>query len=462
MDEIEIVRSLRTEPLPAPETVAQHRDTLRAAIGSDAQGDPVTDGAKRSLTAVDPPAAGLAVSDADRVVRRAGGLLDVDADQHITGHAGDVSEIGVDLGVADGAAGLVVNRLDADQQAADLAGPVVELSRRTNDVGGPKARIRPRRRAAAVAAAAVIVLGAGLVTARLVDGDSGGRSTVAGTPGGSPDGTSAESSAGSADPTITGGECGVELPFDMPVPEGYEGPIVGPGPDALTVPEPSQLVLHSTSTTGSVEVRWPADAHGAELATEATEVRDDLESSSADVIESEPEPGPTGRFTVGDTVTSGNLGAGACESLQLAVADDDPTVASEVAEQILAALLGPGGALGEPAEAAVVDSLSAESVPAAALCDAPAGTEVPPNRSAAISPVAFYPTPQEALVAFLPTQETWPQSGYVELTLPDGTVAYGQPGFGEADLDDGNYVIVAHVIQTTDGWAVDSWESSGC
>jgi hypothetical protein len=48
-------------------------------------------------------------------------------------------------------------------------------------------------------------------------------------------------------------------------------------------------------------------------------------------------------------------------------------------------------------------------------------------------------------------------SGYQQLDLADGTIAYAAP----VDTRDG-YVTVIHLSPSEHGWTVDSWDTSAC
>ena len=67
-----------------------------------------------------------------------------------------------------------------------------------------------------------------------------------------------------------------------------------------------------------------------------------------------------------------------------------------------------------------------------------------------------YPSPTDALSAFLKGQPTFMPRGYVEIRLPDGSLAYG------AQVREGRFVTVVQVVADPGGWRVTRWEASGC
>jgi len=88
-----------------------------------------------------------------------------------------------------------------------------------------------------------------------------------------------------------------------------------------------------------------------------------------------------------------------------------------------------------------------------------------PTISDTIADPVVYPTPTEALEAYVETVDRWPNIGYFELLEPDGTITYGrafEPDPMVAPTPDDGLVIAVSVVPLGDGWAVDAWESSGC
>lgn len=102
------------------------------------------------------------------------------------------------------------------------------------------------RRVATVAAAVTVLVGAAILATGSSDVDRSGD--------GQADVELAASHAFYGAP-----RCGEEPPPDLTIPEGFAGPIAGPGPDSVTQAEPDQLVRHWTSGSNIIELRWYAD-----------------------------------------------------------------------------------------------------------------------------------------------------------------------------------------------------------
>ncbi len=116
-----------------------------------------------------------------------------------------------------------------------------------------------------------------------------------------------------------------------------------------------------------------------------------------------------------------------------------------------------------PAPDLIIDSLTVDSLPTVAMCDAPTGVEPPPNQGRVLNDSIVFPTPMAAFEAIMDAElsDSWfPHSGYVELVVPDEeVVAYAKP-LTEA-LEDG-VVMLVETQRMDDGWAVTRWEGSGC
>jgi hypothetical protein len=111
----------------------------------------------------------------------------------------------------------------------------------------------------------------------------------------------------------------------------------------------------------------------------------------------------------------------------------------------------------------IVDSITADSLPEVVNCQGGPGVGSPPaNRGGEITDGEVLPSPETALEALLARDlgDSWyPQGGYIEMALPDGTTAYAVPFNG--DLNDGAVMLI-EVEQTASGWTATSWEGSGC
>jgi hypothetical protein len=108
--------------------------------------------------------------------------------------------------------------------------------------------------------------------------------------------------------------------------------------------------------------------------------------------------------------------------------------------------------------AMVIDSITVDTIPNVIACQAPDGITPPPFQGGTVTWVGTYPTPTEALAAFLADEVGDPpivRAGYVEMIEPDGSITYG------VDFGDG-FVTLISVTPVDGGWTVDSWDGSGC
>lgn len=250
-------------------------------------------------------------------------------------------------------------------------------------------------------------------------------------------------------PTTAPMTCGDQPPRPIAVPEGFAGPVPGPISAAPHPPEPGQLVMHWTSGSGGIELRWPMDPtvpnpFAAPPGTEGL-VRSPA-TFSAGIRTAQP-------AAAGQTVKYMALGSGiaapeACRVLQLGVFDPDPARV----ESVMAVFSRAPYVSDVPL---VADSRSGDAPPTVVPCNVPAGVAQTPNRSGEGDGTA-YRNPADALSAFLKGQPTLLPRGYLEIRLPDGTLVYG------AQVRDGAFVTVVQVVPSPAGWRVSTWESSGC
>jgi len=337
-------------------------------------------------------------------------------------------------------------------------------------------RRRMGRRAVLGAAASVVLL-AGLAVAAQRTGGSGDPPVAAASdradtveseagpaPGAPGDGGASEGS----EPT-----CGAELPGEVPTPAGYEGPIEGPSPDAPAPPNAGQLVRHWAGSTGTVELRWPADRRWSRLFTVAITDKGVAEEHGTDSvglasIVGEPQRAPSGRLVIEVGMSTRDLEAGMCATFQLMVADRDLTHARQVGSEVYSGLTEPGALFGGPVVPLVTDWTSADAPPHIPPCPGFEDAPYSPYQGGPVADVGSYPRPAEALEAFIATQTgTWTdqfgvevsqalvaENDYTETTLPDGSIAYAHRQ--EAG------VTVVHTVRTAAGWTVDRWDATGC
>lgn len=110
----------------------------------------------------------------------------------------------------------------------------------------------------------------------------------------------------------------------------------------------------------------------------------------------------------------------------------------------------------------IADSITADTLPDVGLCQGGPGVEVPPNQGREISDGKVLPTARGALEAILADElsDSWyPHGDYVEIGLPDGSVAFAVPFDG--DLANGAVMLI-EVAPLAGGWTVTAWEGSGC
>jgi hypothetical protein len=250
-------------------------------------------------------------------------------------------------------------------------------------------------------------------------------------------------------PVVTpSGICGAALPVRVVAPPDFVGPMPGPGPDSTVDASPEQFVEHWTSLQGSVEVRWPPDADGILAAPSA-----EAQRGGASVASIGP-PDADGHYVRHIYFNAPPHQVRWCQVVQVDVRDSDPARADTIVEYIL-------GNAYDIDRRLVANSATADAAPAAITCPVPAGTPASPNRGGTVT-TPTYPTPTDALNAFVTADPTLPQFGYTELTLPDGSTAYGAPKPTSDGFAHGVFVTVIHVSRNEGGWAVDWWDGSGC
>ena len=275
----------------------------------------------------------------------------------------------------------------------------------------------------------------------------------------------------------TASACGSELPFATVLPADFTGPTAGPSPDSPHPAEEGQGLWHWTGRGGSVEMRWPANIEYTEsvewgvnsMGSDTDEVMFvALEGSELDGVP---------QLEANATLPT-DLMDGPCDAVQLSVfaSGEDGSGAELLGasfgitgpEDVKSLILYPN--LPRPRDLnLIVDSLSVETVPDVLECSGgpeAAGFEVPPIETETITDRVVFSTPVGALEGLLggAAAETWPKTGYFELHEPDGSITYGNP-IDDMSADprpENGLVVSVSVVQQEDGWAVDSWSTSGC
>jgi hypothetical protein len=215
---------------------------------------------------------------------------------------------------------------------------------------------------------------------------------------------------------------------------------------------PGQLVVQWTSATGSIAARWPTDPQFQQLVGQSIFLTPEGQASVASSSMSHDLKQTAGGSWYQTIVFGLRNVAPECASLQVDVTDSDR---SRV-EGVTARLANRGLFVSTtPLVAASEDRAIAPTV---LPCNAPAGAPVPPKRGGPVAGGPPYPTPTAALQAFLDADSSLLRNLYLEVRLPDGSIAYAR----ETPARPGSYVTVVHVVQGAGGWSVDGWESSGC
>lgn len=336
---------------------------------------------------------------------------------------------------------------EAESSSAESAGGAADTSATLGPRLTPTAprwaahshRRRPRR--IATAALSIVIVTTGTLVATRWAAQRPGDGQVS---------SSALTNSQTTGPPGSGPACGVISPLDLRIPSAFTGPNRGTAPDSRSRPDADQLVLSWSAPASSIEMRWPADeplSHAVPAQAGPPESAD-----NAMVLIGGPGPNatldPDGRYSSYIVYRIPALPRD-CQTVQFSVVA--PT-ASELASIIgTLRLMTPvtGGQL-------VVEVQSRTNPPDVAPCRAPAGASAPPARTEDVATSSTYGTPADALTAFLATQPTFARRGYVQMNLPDGSVAYGQPSDGDS------FVTVVRVASSAAGWTVRSWAASGC
>ena len=251
---------------------------------------------------------------------------------------------------------------------------------------------------------------------------------------------------GATDTTVEGAvepTCGSQLPRPLDLPDGYQGPQRVPS-------SPGQLVLEWTSATGSIVARWPPDPQFQQLMGQPASTPDGQPSvGSSGTFEGRPTQ--NGRYRRTSVFTLRNV-VSECRAIQIDVEDRDAAAVEDgIARPSNRGLFISTVPL-------VVAAEARSGAPTAVACNAPAGVAEPPNRGGRVGPGPAFAAPADALKAFVDADSSLSRNGYLELRLPDGSIAYAK----EQPEQPGSYVTIVHVVRTGAGWSVDRWEASGC
>lgn len=262
--------------------------------------------------------------------------------------------------------------------------------------------------------------------------------------------------------------CNGELPVVIELPDDFVGPVSGPSPQASDPLEYGQLAVHWTGRDGSVEIRWPTDLEYRGENVEPTGTPENVSfiaflTGGPEVFGDNPHgfPDPEPGSLDSDWV------ANDCHVAQLTVFG--PADSTSASVEIVSgpnsdpSVLGLAPTLSRPGEdQLVIETRTVEIVPEVVACQGPSEEA---TISDSIADPVVYPTPTEAVAAYVETVDRWPDVGYVEFLEPDGTITYGRAFELDpmsAPTPDDGLVIAVSVVPLADGWAVDSWESSGC
>ena len=317
---------------------------------------------------------------------------------------------------------------------------------------------RPRRRALVLAAAAVVasvVVGGAVRGARPSDDENVSASL-------------SDNSTVTSPGVEPGLACGDVLPVEIDAPNGFRGPIEGPGGDWPTPPSDDQLVRSWSTATDTIELRWPAPGDPEKVASEHGGVVIEEVPSATAVVTPHPRPVPSDRHAVSIAVSADVLGAGACRSLQLSIAATTPERALDVASLVHRSLVGRGGTFMPPVEPLVVETTTADELPDVPPCKAPAGVPHSDYVGGDVAGLGVFDTAARALRAFLDSkmttsddvfgrpeaQPTIADTGYTAAAMPDGAVAFVRR--------EGAGVVVILAVPVAGGWTIDRWHATGC
>ena len=311
-----------------------------------------------------------------------------------------------------------------------------------HDLDLPREPRRPRRLVATMTMAAAVIAGV-TATVVLIERDRPSATTQVAT---QPAPTEALRPPDTTEVLGSEPTCGSQLPRPVDVPDGYRGP------ERVASSVPGQLVVQWTSATGRIEARWPADPQYQQLAGGTIAPTPDGQASVARASTSqEVQQTASGTYHRSTVFGLRNV-ASECRSLQVDLMDNDR---SRV-EAATARLANRG--LFVSTTPLVTGSENRAVAPAVIPCNPPAGAPVPPKRGGPVTGGQTHPTPTAALQAFLDADPSLLRDQYLEIRLPDGSLAYAREAPARPDV----YVTVIHVVQTAGGWSVDRWESSGC
>lgn len=262
--------------------------------------------------------------------------------------------------------------------------------------------------------------------------------------------------------------CNGELPVPVELPEDFDGPMSGASPQASEPLEDGQLALHWTGRDGSVEIRWPTDLTYRDADVEPTGTPANVSfivfgTGGPEVFGDNPHGFPDSELVSSESDWIAND----CHVAQLTVFGPAGSTAASVeivsGPESESSVLRLAPTLARPGEnQLVIGTQTVEVLPEVVACQ---GSSDETTLSDTISDPVAYPTPTEALEAYVETVDRWPNGGYFEFLEPDGTITYGMPFEADpmvAPTPDDGLVIAVSVVPVGDGWAVDAWESSGC
>lgn len=266
-------------------------------------------------------------------------------------------------------------------------------------------------------------------------------------------------------PTTQSYLCDANPAIRVLVPGATNGPTVGPAPGTAPVGD-EQRAIHWTGTEGTVELRWPARqpplyndgtavtstlAASELISAERTEIdahpvqdRDDPGTMfDPDVIIERPQPGTPRPVAP-------------CDLLELTVITDDGHWRSGLRA------VGSDGDLEAAYELVNLQPRIIERRPVgvapdtAIRCQGSDRFGTPPNRTGGPDRSLSGPQPADVLMRYLATTPTAQQSGYVEMTEPDGSLTYGVDPSGDG------WTTLVFVARDGDNWYLDGWTASGC
>jgi hypothetical protein len=236
--------------------------------------------------------------------------------------------------------------------------------------------------------------------------------------------------------------CGSQLPLQLDIPDGYSGPA------AMATSDPGQLALMWTSGTNRIEARWPADVEN-RVPPPPYLINPRGQQLGWGMTSSDTRQGIDGNYYQRMRILVPVLTD--CHTLQVDIVGIDPSSVDAVKAKMTDG--GTKAPIFSPAQPLVIASEERPAEPTVGHCENP----TTPNRAGTVTG-GNYPTATDALEAFLARDPVTLKTNYLEIRLPDRSIAYAN----ESSYQPGVFLALIHVVPSDSGWSVDRWEIVGC